>query len=53
MIVVGVILHFSGSASATYIWVNGQRVGYFTDSRLPAEFDITDFVAFGGFFFFF
>ena len=25
-----------------YVWVNGQEVGYSQDSRLPAEFDVTD-----------
>ncbi len=40
-----IILHFGGVSSAMYVWVNGQEVGYSQDSRLPAEFDITDFVA--------
>lgn len=39
-----VILHFGGVSSAFYVWVNGERVGYSQDSRLPAEFDITKFV---------
>jgi beta-galactosidase len=30
--------------SAFYIWVNGEKVGYSQGSKLPAEFDITDFV---------
>lgn len=31
-----------GAAGAAYfIWVNGKRVGYSEDSKLPAEFDIT------------
>ena len=37
-----VILHFGGVSSALFVWVNGKRVGYSQDSRLPAEFDITD-----------
>jgi beta-galactosidase len=37
-----VILHFGGVRSAMFVWVNGQQVGYSQDSRLPAEFDITD-----------
>lgn len=37
-----VILHFGGVSSALFVWVNGERVGYSQDSRLPAEFDITD-----------
>lgn len=39
-----VILHFGGVSSAYYVWVNGQLVGYSEDSRLPAEFDVTDYV---------
>ncbi|MBR4611594.1 MAG: beta-galactosidase, partial [Kiritimatiellae bacterium] len=38
------ILRFDGVASAYYVWVNGRRVGYAEDSRLPSEFDITDFL---------
>jgi beta-galactosidase len=37
-----VILHFGGVSSAMFVWVNGKSVGYSQDSRLPAEFDITD-----------
>jgi beta-galactosidase len=37
-------LVFGGVSSAFYVWVNGRRVGYSEDSRLPAEFDITDYV---------
>lgn len=33
---------FEGVDSAFYIWVNGNFIGYSQDSRLPAEFDITD-----------
>ncbi len=33
-----------GVNSACYVWVNGQKVGYSEDSRLPAEFNITKFV---------
>jgi len=39
-----VILHFGGVSSAMYVWVNGQKVGYSQGSRLPAEFDITDYL---------
>ena len=32
-----------GSAdSAADVWVNGRRIGFTTDSRLPAEFDVTE-----------
>ncbi|MBW6491988.1 MAG: DUF4981 domain-containing protein [Lentimicrobium sp.] len=37
-------IHFAGVESAMYLWVNGKKVGYSEDSRLPAEFDITDFI---------
>jgi beta-galactosidase len=36
-----VTLHFGGVSSAFYVWVNGEKVGYSEDSRLPAEFDVT------------
>ena len=42
-----VILRFEGVDSAFYVWVNGQVVGFSKDSRLPAEFDITDCVQAG------
>jgi len=38
------ILHFAGVGSAMYVWVNGQKVGFSKDSRLPAEFDITPYL---------
>ncbi len=37
-------IHFGGVSSAMYLYVNGREVGYSEDSRLPAEFDITEFV---------
>ncbi len=37
-----IILHFGGVSSAFYVWVNGKMVGYSQDSRLPAEFDVTE-----------
>ncbi|MCU4675911.1 DUF4981 domain-containing protein [Catenovulum sp. 2E275] len=42
-----VYLHFGAVNSAMYVWVNGQKVGYSQGSKLPAEFDITDFVKTG------
>lgn len=36
------ILHFAGVSSAMYVWVNGKKIGYSENSRVPAEFDITD-----------
>lgn len=37
-----IFLHFEAVDSAFYAWVNGVLVGYSQDSRLPAEFEITD-----------
>jgi beta-galactosidase/beta-glucuronidase len=39
-----VILSFGGVESVFYVWVNGHKVGYSQDSRLPAEFEITEYV---------
>lgn len=33
---------FDGVDSAFHLWLNGTLVGFSTDSRLPAEFDLTD-----------
>ncbi|SON49494.1 beta-galactosidase [Vibrio tapetis] len=33
---------FDGVNSAFHLWCNGEWVGYSQDSRLPAEFDLTD-----------
>ncbi|XVE52295.1 hypothetical protein DITRI_Ditri02bG0111300 [Diplodiscus trichospermus] len=38
-----VLLHFEAVDSAFYAWINGIPVGYSQDSRLPAEFEITDY----------
>ena len=39
-----VILRFDGVGSAYYVWVNGKKVGYAEDSKLPSDFDITDYL---------
>ncbi len=39
-----IILYLAGSSSGTFVWVNGKKVGYSEDSRLPAEFDITEYI---------
>ncbi len=39
-----VILHIGAAGSAYYVWVNGRKVGYSEDSKLPSEFDLTDHV---------
>ena len=35
-----VFLHVGAAGAAVYIWVNEQKVGYFEDSKTPAEFNI-------------
>lgn len=42
-----VIIHFGAVHSAMYLWVNGKKVGYSQGSKLPAEFDISQFVTTG------
>jgi len=39
-----ILLHFGGVRSAMFAWINGRQVGYSQGSRLPAEFDVTEFV---------
>ena len=39
-----VVLRFDGVYSAYYVWVNGKKVGYAEDSKLPSEFDITPYL---------
>ncbi|KAB2627403.1 beta-galactosidase [Pyrus ussuriensis x Pyrus communis] len=38
-----IFLHFEAVDSAFCAWVNGVPIGYSQDSRLPAEFEITDY----------
>ncbi len=38
------ILHFSGVDNAFYVYINGAFVGFSKGSRIPAEFDVTDFI---------
>lgn len=42
-----IVLHVGGAESVLYVWVNGRAVGMSKDSRLPAEFDVTDAVRLG------
>lgn len=42
-----VILHFAGSTSAMYVWVNGQKVGYTQSVKNASEFDITKYLVDG------
>ena len=39
-----IILHLAGASSAIFVWLNGQRVGYSQDSRLPAEFLLNNYL---------
>ena len=39
-----VFLDFEGVESAFYCWLNGKLVGYSEDSRLPAVFNVTDYL---------
>lgn len=41
-------LSFDGVDSAFYLWINGEKVGYSSNSRNVAEFDITPFLKPGG-----
>ena len=36
-----VILHVGGAESVHAVWVNGEFIGYGTDSRLASEYDVT------------
>ena len=38
---------FEGVNSAFHLWCNGEYVGYSQDSRLPAEFDLSDYLVEG------
>ncbi len=39
-----IFLHFGSVKSAMYVWINGEKIGYSQGSKIPAEFNITDFV---------
>jgi beta-galactosidase len=39
-----VFLHIGAAGAAYYVWVNGEKVGYAEDSKLPSEFNLTSFV---------
>ncbi|UNY97964.1 DUF4981 domain-containing protein [Zhouia spongiae] len=38
-----IVIHLGAVKSAFYIWINGKKVGYSQGSKLPAEFNITDY----------
>jgi len=37
-----IVLHFAGVKTFFYVWLNGELLGYNHDSKVPAEWDITD-----------
>ena len=39
-----VFLHVGAAGAAYYIWVNGEKVGYSEDSKLPAEFRLNRYL---------
>lgn len=39
-----IVARFGSVTSNMYLWVNGSFVGYSEDSKMAAEFDITDYV---------
>ncbi len=39
-----VFISFEGVDSAMHLWINGVEVGYSQGSRLPAEFDVTEYL---------
>ena len=39
-----IFIHVGAASSAFYIWINGEKVGYSQGSKLPAEFNITDYI---------
>ncbi|MBK3517233.1 glycoside hydrolase family 2 TIM barrel-domain containing protein [Carboxylicivirga marina] len=39
-----VFLHLGAVKSAMYLWINGQKVGYSQGSKLPAEFEISNYI---------
>jgi beta-galactosidase len=42
-----IFLQFGGVASACYVWLNGEAIGYHEDSMTPFEFNVTDDVITG------
>jgi len=39
-----VVIHLGAVKSAFFLYVNGQRVGYSEDSKIEAEFDVTEYL---------
>ncbi len=38
------VIHLGGVENCFYLYCNGQQVGFSKDCRLPAEFDLTDYL---------
>ncbi|TKU11174.1 DUF4981 domain-containing protein [Citrobacter sp. wls828] len=39
-----IFLQLAGARTASFIWINGQRVGYTQNAKNPAEFNITPYI---------
>ncbi|MFC1554578.1 glycoside hydrolase family 2 TIM barrel-domain containing protein [candidate division KSB1 bacterium] len=39
-----VFIHFGSVRSAMYLWINGEKAGYSQGSKLPSEFNITEYL---------
>jgi beta-galactosidase len=39
-----IVLHFAGTKSAMYVYINGTYIGYSQGSKTPAEFNITNYL---------
>lgn len=39
-----IYIQFGSVKSGYYLWVNGEKVGYSQDSKLPSEFNITSYI---------
>jgi len=42
------LIRFEGVDSAFYLWLNGEYIGYSQGSRLAAEFDLSEYLNYGG-----
>lgn len=42
-----IFINLGAVKSCLYLWINGQFVGYYEDSKTNAEFDITHYVKYG------
>lgn len=42
-----VFLQLAGARTASFVWINGQRVGYTQNAKNPAEFNITPYIKAG------